>query len=217
MTIYSNPPQKMGNFSVNSMHSTRLSWSSYSAACWGTWRRPCWAGAAPVRAGAFPRDLRQLLFLGWKNQLNISDLVVLRSIFFESVFCKDVLLENHRRGMMMDGDPQWLSQIFEGVETNSQLGVIWRICGFWSWFWGCPTLQEYAKHMHEQAKHEWVQVLRYIHIAHLPSFDGGCSEHLILQVWTRWKPVGTGYGRMGLLIPKHSYSYEVYISLYNII
>ena len=68
---------------------------------------------------------------------------------------------------------------------------------------------EYAKHMHEQAKHEWVQVLGYIHIAHLPSFDGGCSEHLILQVWTRWKPVGTGYGPMGFLIPKHSYSYEV--------
>ena len=63
--------------------------------------------------------------------------------------------------------------------------------------------------MHEQAKHEWVQVLGYIHIAHLPSFDGGCSEHLILQVWTRWKPVGTGYGPMGFLIPKHSYSYEV--------
>lgn len=121
MTIYSNPPQKMGNFSVNSMHSTRLSWSSYSAACWGTWRRPCWAGAAPVRAGAFPRDLRQLLFLGWKNQLNISDLVVLRSIFFELVFCKDVLLENHRRGMMMDDDPQWLSQIFQwGGSTTSQ-------------------------------------------------------------------------------------------------
>ena len=59
------------------------------------------------------------------------------------------------------------------------------------------TAIEYAKHMHEQAKHEWVQVLGYIHIAHLPSFDGGCSEHLILQVWTRWKPVGTGYGPMG--------------------
>ena len=83
MTIYSNPSQKKGHFlgELDALHQVELE-QLLRGMLQNVEARPCWAGAAPVRAGAFPRDLRQLLFLGWKNQLNISDLVVLRSIFF---------------------------------------------------------------------------------------------------------------------------------------